>query len=479
MTRPSPIAPLIAVEPLEPRVVLSAPPVVHGLTIPDEAAISGGRPVTVTARVTDDVGVRGVTYFLDYNEDGEWTPGVDRHLGQRFAPDPGTTDRYSLTFAFDWDMMQFDAPVGSLGLRFAVNAVDTDGQWPVNAFTRDVLIVERPVVSQIVALPLNTFETRLTALVDSPFAVPASNPRGVTFWFDANGNGRWDPGIDTHLAYTEAAVGPGGREFTVDVPVNPGWPHPRHFAAAARDDRPSPDRLGPPSVAVERGTGAPPPAVDQLVLHSTAIRPRVSVVAGYAVELRVEWSTPGVTALTFFRDVNQNGLWDYTIDQHLTHAIPTAPGSHTASIVIDKAWGGGRTAIGVALRTDPGVLGNDGWSPVRSVFFVTRFEAWIAPPSSTVIDASPGGAFALDITARDDRAVRSAVAFLDFNGDGRLGPGEPAFAGVRLSSAPGPVAMFRVSLVAPLTPGSYSLGVYAFDFTLPNGPVTRFTLNVA
>ena len=461
-------------ESLEARLALSAAPVVSSLTLTDPNSYSSDRPVTLVAIATDDVAIRGVSFFIDVNADNEWTPGIDRHLGDRYTPDVGTTDHFSLTFIADQD-----TPGAGSRVRFAANAVDGEGQWPVLARTTEIDIYQRLVVSQLTATPVASTQVQLTATVTAPFGTASTGAQGVTFWYDANGNNAWDAGIDTDLGYTQVATGAQQNDFTITATVDAGWAQPRHFSASARDLRDSPDRFGNPQSSVERQTIATAPTlIATTVLPVAADTSRV--IAGETVSFTAQWTTTGVTALTIFRDVNLNGVWDYTIDQPLQQFTYSAPSTgQTTPITIDKSWGSGLTAIGAAIRTDS-ALGDDAWSPVRSSYFITNFQAWVQPPVQSTYNATSSQSLFIDVTARDDHSVRTLAAFIDMDHDNRLSDGDVWLSNIQNTSYPnGPSADFRVTFNAPTAAGTYSIGFYASDFATPNGPVTFVSLNVA
>jgi hypothetical protein len=476
---------------LEPRVVLSAPPQLLGLSIANDLALSTGRPVTLTLHAIDDVGITAASFFIDVNKNNEWTEGVDRHLGEVFAPDSGTTDRYSFTFTLDAEAVALGAELigGQTSLRFAANARDTEGRWPVTAFTRNAeFIYERPTIAFLMAEPLAGNQVRLTAQVNAPYGLPTTGMQGVTFWYDANANansnGGWDAGIDTDLGFVTTASGPLQNRYTLIATVNPGWTAPRQFAASARDVRATPDRFGPPRVAIERDTQTTPATIGYGYIVPDEGGPFFPpIIAGQDATLTIQNLSAGVEAITVFRDVNNNGLWDFTVDQHLTAFASS--GSIITSLdiplTIDKQWGGGIVSLGVALRNTSGT-GDDRWTPAFSVHFAVRFEAWVLPTAQPSYTAPASSPFTIDLTARDDVSVRSLTAFIDLDQDNRRGPGDIDLSGVApISYRNAPSVTYRLMLTPAglgLAPGSYRVGVYASDFALPSGPVTTFTLNV-
>ncbi len=464
-------------ETLESRQMLSEVPIVHDLSILDANSYSAGHPITLVTHATDDVGVRAVTFFVDVNADNEWTPGTDRHLGDLFAPDSGTSDRYTFTFIADWD-----TPGACVRIRFAANAVDTEGQWPVTAYTAETDIYQRLIVSQFLVEPVSSTQARLTATVNAPFGASSTGMRGVTFWYDANGNNAWDAGIDTDLGYSETAHGAQQRDFTITPTINPLWPQPMHFAAAARDLRDSPDRFGVPRSGILRQTSATPPQILVTSVLPVDWPAQSHIIAGQTVEISAVWNTADVTAFTLFRDVNRNGIWDHTIDQSLqtfVYTPPTSGSGQTLQVVVDKAWGSGLIVLGVAIRTNP-ALGDDAWSPVQSGYFINDFQAWVKQPAQSTLSAAGNQPISIDVVARDDNAVRNLSAFIDLNSDNRFGPGDLALANITANSRiHRPQVNYNLMFNAPSTPGSYSIGFYASDFVLANGPVTFVTLVVS
>lgn len=445
--------------------------------------LSAGRPAVITLTATDDVGIAAATFFLDINKDNEWTEGVDRHLGEVFGPDAGTSDRFTFTYVLDQDAVGVQEGGGTIALRFAATARDTEGQWPVNAFTRDVRVYERHMLSFLLAEPVSGTQTRLTASVAAPYGLETTGIEGVTFWYDANRNGAWDAGIDTDLGYVTIASGSLQREYVLLATVNPAWPTPRQFAAAARDVRPAFDRFGTPRATIERASMNPPPVIEfASVVGPARVPPLGPIVAGQSVRIEFRNIDAGVAVATVFRDVNNNGLWDFTIDEDVTMFF-TGGGdllTYTRDEPTSKAWGGGVIALAIALRSQTGT-GDDAWTPAFSVMYSARFEAWVEPTAQSSYTVAAQNAFTVDVAARDDNAVRGLRAFLDLDGDERLGPGDVSIdagnIGVRSAKAQ-PRVSFRVVIPGDLAVGAYRVGLFASDFTTPNGPVTFFTLNV-
>lgn len=455
---------------LESRTLLAAPPVLSELAVPNESSATHGTALTLTVHATAEAGVRAVTFFIDRDANGRWTEGFDRHLGERYAPDTGTADQYSLTFQADWSVEPFPL--------FAANAVDVDGQWAPLATSYRANLYDLPSVTQLLAEPISPTQTRLTARVSAPFGAASSGMRGVTFFYDANGNGGWDAGTDTDLGYTETAGGFQQREFTLLATTNLAWSSPLRFAAAAKSA--FPDRFGIPRLAVIREGGGTVPAILSSYMTPQGFPNPDQLFAGYHANLTVLWNTPGVTALTLFRDVNLNGMWDHTIDEHLqSWTYGGASSGQNVDVFLDRAWGAGLKSLGLAIRTNP-ALGNDAWSPVQSVPFVQRFEAWIEPPAQTSFNVALGDVFRLDVVARDENAVRSVTLFADLDGDHHFSAGDRVLGEPdRMSYASRPTVLYHfaweVDLLAPQT---YDLGVFASDFTRPNGPITWLTLSV-
>ncbi len=82
-------------------------------------------PLDLTSVVADDTSVRAVTWFLDRDFNGAWTPGLDTSLATRFNPSSGSTYTASVTANSSWPQVaQILTDVQDNDLDWALATVD-------------------------------------------------------------------------------------------------------------------------------------------------------------------------------------------------------------------------------------------------------------------------------------------------------------------------------------------------------------------
>lgn len=100
-------------------------------------------PLTLTTTVADDTSVRAVTWFLDRDLNGVWSPGLDTSLATSFAPTSGSTYEASVTANSSWPQVA----------QILTDVQDNDLDWALNATdaTATQTVQSRPVVTNLLA----------------------------------------------------------------------------------------------------------------------------------------------------------------------------------------------------------------------------------------------------------------------------------------------------------------------------------------
>jgi hypothetical protein len=319
---------------------VAAPARVTGVTFSVPAARPGDT-VTATAQVQAPSPVRAVVFFRDADNNGRWTPGVDQDLGADF--DGG--DGWSRTFVAQ-------AGWGDAAIR--ADVVNTRGQWSTQGPTAGTLAVLTGPRVAGVRVGDGSGATLLVGQQVTLSAVDvltARTVRAVGFFFDANRDGRWTPGVDTDLG----ADFNGADGWSRTVTVAPSWAN----VEGARFGVNAVDTDG--AWGAQAGTGVSgrvnaPPTVSGLVTTT----PTVS--AGATVDLLLmARDDAGVRAVTLYVDIDNNGRWTPGVDRDLGQGAVLfgLPQSATWSRTTVANWGVGTwTILADAVDTDGVWTGN-------------------------------------------------------------------------------------------------------------------------
>lgn len=277
---------------------------------------------TLSVEAEDESGIRAAVFFIDYNTNGIWDNGFDKPLGDVFTP---SGNRFSLTVtaSADW-------PVVS---QIGYNVVGNDGVW-ASARTRIVQVDAPPVVMSAIAMPINSNTIRVRARVsDYGYQLsPAGAVGAVSYFYDANRNGLWDPGTDIDLGVMQlnestAVEGWWQSEFAASaIGGLPTDQNPKYLVVNARDQRvivgsdPSGSFGREFRVAVRTDIGDPKlvPHVYQAPYTASITPPRERwIVQGTTLTITPKAIAPSGTGATqelsridAYFDLNRNGLDD-------------------------------------------------------------------------------------------------------------------------------------------------------------------------
>jgi hypothetical protein len=282
-----------------------------------------GETVTVSAVAGGVAAIRAVTFFRDANENGVWDAGVDQDLGADFNP----ADGWSRTFVVG---------AGWAGrVVIAANAVDVNGLWGAAPLASTAFAVSGPpavsVLSASRAVVSWGERLTLTASAGGQNAV-----RAVTFFFDANSDGRWTPGVDEDLGADFNGADGWSREFTV--------PERWGARAAAQFGANVVDVTGAWGVQARTTTTR----VNDAPLLSQGASTPGSVALGGAATLSVRATDAfGVRAVTMFVDVNNDGRWTPGVDIDLGVASRTSGNALSGvwTLTTTASWGRGTFSI--------------------------------------------------------------------------------------------------------------------------------------
>ena len=458
---------VIALHPLEARLALSAAPVIDGAIAVSAAIPEVNRPITLTVDAQDDVGVIGVTFYLDRNGNGGWDPGVDQSLGNIFSRD--SRGKFSLTVTPDASWNNY--------ANLIADAVDADGQWASARAGTQLSLTARPLVLELnahlspnVGIP-EVYVVDLTAKTLEPLGTQFAD--GVTFFIDLNGNGGWDAGIDTDLGYSTRFDSSGNYTLPVTTGLLPAG---TSFAAAAHSADPRfarGDGFGAVRTSPLSLYSDPPQITSVSYVNLDRVwdeRPGQFATTGDRLEFTVTAQAPmDLAAITMFYDANHNGRWDAGTDTHLAQQFfaPDILGARTRfTITLTPAMGSDLQSF-VFAANDRSALSGRGdfsWSATQ-----TAWVRIIAPPAIDSVSAVPPDVqgepvYAL-VNARDDRAIAGFMAFIDVNGNGSIDSNESYVNNSTLLT--GNTRSGRWSLALPtrgIAHGTYQLGVAAYDY---------------
>lgn len=457
-------------ESLERRDLLS--PTITDVAFSSDA-VYPGMTITITARATAPGGIRGVSFQV---QDSNGSIGYP--LGDRFIPDPGTTDQYTLTTVVTslWGSGPY---VGSTVIK--VDAVDQNGIWATQPVRRGIRNAHKPFVLDLRALPLNNGDIQLTAYTSfdgehvsgtlgaQPFGLSI---RGVTFFLDQNGNNQWDAGTDIDLgAVRSGANGVYQLTITPQTGWNLSW-----FAASAFDSRSSTDNFGGNRLGILRADDSPP------IMNSAEIvvlgnYPPMRV--GANLQLTVPVTAFKFLAATLFHDRNGNGHWDAGVDTHIADTRQLVNGAAEFTFQALAAYGRGWRAFGIAIKDDSG-RGDHAWSSVRSLWLDLNIPPWIDHAVVTQNPAPRNGPVNITFDAFDDEAVYTfREAFIDFNNNGVRDSGDTSVDTYSREGYGTQRQSWQMSFRPPtLQPGTYSIHLWLMDSDFVTGPrtVLQFTV---
>lgn len=480
LTTETPVSIRVVIEPL--TVMLSISP----------ATVAPGQPFTLFATGSGGTGgPRAGVFWIDLLDNGVWNPDRDQALGDFAVAGDGSFTK-TLVANTSWPQ----------GVRFCANVLDGSGAWATPARSVSLLIDPLPVVSSLEAVPISTNLVQISARVEDPYYA-AGDPIGavgaVTFFYDRNGNGAWDgAGTDVDLGSGRLVAGnsrDGWWQTTAPLSLFSGQ-YPK-ICAAAKDTR----NVGDPNLAwgrtrstVLRGASGDVPNAYTFSVGSASPQVPGKVTEGDQLHFSGSYTAAhGAIEVTIFLDVNQNGLWDWTVDQHIGKVYPVGRPTQGS---FDLDWnfsmtdevrtrlrafapsGYGQFAVNIQDASNRG-----DWSWGRSLanhsklVLSPRMSDPFGPPRTF----TPGQTFDLRFNASDDFGVRTVSAFIDLNNNNALDAGDQV-AVVQLR--PGGdrrsgiwTVRFTTTNTSLWNSGSYRIFVAGVDFEGAWGQRLAFTVS--
>jgi hypothetical protein len=156
---------------------------------PVEQVAVVGDPLTLRTSAWAQAGLAASTFWLDINRDRWWTPGVDRSLGDVFAP-PGLQSA---------ELTRQVTPDGlwPAQAQLMTDAVDVNGRWSGRPMAFEIPVTSRPIAASVTFSPSIVAPgeiVTLSAIVNSSTPISA-----VSFFVDHNEDRRWTQGVDEHI----------------------------------------------------------------------------------------------------------------------------------------------------------------------------------------------------------------------------------------------------------------------------------------
>lgn len=394
---------------------ITAPPSVQNLTVvAANATGQGANPMRFSVAASDETGIAAVTFYLDLDNNGRWSPNVDQSLGESRVPQTGT-NVYSIIVATDL--------AGLASARVLADAVDTDGNWTGAPTGTNASLPRVPTVNQFLA---DTARGQISLGADAWFAAEGSAAAApvsfVRFVADANFNGVEDSG-DVVIAdiAAGAAQQQGWRHYyrltSGDVASLPGS---YQWIAIPRFSDNGDMVSGPARVGVARAFTPAEPIVlrvDARVGVDAGTGSAVTPLAGTQFRVSADvFSASAVHGVTFFWDRNLNGRWDAGNDIDLGYSLATMNGMSGRAELVGtiRADMAGPGAIVAAARVFDANSASV-WSVARS----QKIDRVFAGPRLTLASSSvTGSILTIDVDARDDFGVNRIFGYLDLNGNG-------------------------------------------------------------
>lgn len=458
------------------RVGTPSPPTISGLTTSVTRGVTSPI-VTIEVTALDNTLVKAVTFWVDFNQDGRWTPGVDLALGTANSSKPGQPTKFAISVPSDF--------AGMKTLPLAADAVDVDGTWSLAPATGTATAERIYQVMYLTAENIGLGVLRLTAGAWSPayFEQPALDVDVVRFFYDANNNDKFDAG-DTDLglstAFSDLDV---GREFTKVISVDSSWPIPRKIGAAVplpgNTNQDWSGAMGPLRFNNSRIFGNVPVVTTLAVIINN---PSAFLIAGSTVTLNATVSANNeIDVVSFFYDRDNNGRWDGGVDIDLGFVRPAA-GQIAATVSITRtitnsmiSQFGAFTAVVKDKSNSPDV---NPWGTPYAVGITPTHAAPVISAITSPSSIARGNPLTISFTATDFSGVRAVSAFIDANRNNGFDAGDPTTSGTSLLSGTAVNGRWTLTLnTTTLAAGTYTIYLAAQDFyrgstTSPGGTTT-------
>jgi hypothetical protein len=408
-------------------------PVVQSVNVNPPTTVLRNDPIAVTARITDASANRGISAafaWVDRNRNGRYDLVQEGETLGEMELVTGTRNDGTWRFTKAWGT---DLGVGTY--RGGVVAWDLDGNITSTfVFEFTVGDDQPPVVTGLTIAPrvvnLGSVFT-LTATATDDIGL-----RAVSFFYDVNDNGIWNPGVDVDLgADFDASNG-----WSVTTTARPEW----GSVAAARFVADALDTNGQwaasPLSLTARLNAAP-------TVTGTTIDGPGFLSPGDVLTVRATaQDDTGLRAVTFFIDRDQNSIWTPGVDIDLGADFDGGDG-WSRSWIVQQSWGAGVNQIRAAAVDSDGVFSSPG--SAASVTFnalplVNQLSLVPANGGNGVVSIGERLTF-IALPIDPDGQIRAVTFFFDLDSDGRWTPGVDVDVGADFDGGDG----WSVSVIVP------------------------------
>jgi hypothetical protein len=403
-------------------------PSLSNLTVSQDWARTDGKRITIRVSALDNSAVRAVTFFIDHDDNGRWTPGVDDSLGTSGSSSGGV---FSLTTLTDF--------AGRPDVRIVADAVDFDGSW-ASARLSGTARNGWGFVSELEAEQDSGTQVELEAKYTFPRIFGRTAPTSAS-WFifrDTARDGVYDSANDPVIASGTDPVDVDGNIRARPRPtLGALWASNNRYGTAlvsSLSGNLSANIISNIRYADQRSSNPNLPRITDLddQVGSSSEYARV----GSTYVLTGTFEAPhGASVVSFFFDKNLNGIWDSGTDIDLgSRSVSGTVGSFTFTGTVQRSMiGFGAFAAVVKDVTS----GSESWSQPVSEEVTQIFAApTVRNVSGGAFTAPRGTTLTFDVNYSDDSSARAATAFIDANGNGLFdGPDSGYVATTTLISA--------------------------------------------
>jgi hypothetical protein len=379
-----------------------------------ESSAGGTRNRVLTVTVTGDTAVRAATAFIDFDNNGRWTPDTDISLGTIFGfPNGGT---YNFFIPATQDLRGADT------IPVVADAVDVLGTWTSNTVQYTLYDVAHIQITHFTAFsgPPNSY--RFVVDTDSPAGYDAV--AAVRVFIDNNNNQLADTS-DFFIASSASPTVVTGNMRRFEFTGTYGGTAPARFAVStvyalstSMADNVANARIRFSPIYSDLANRPAITSVQTTFLDQ--VSPPVSGAPrkGAKLEITADYTAPlGANVVTFFIDRDFDGLWTPGTDVDLGYVAQAGLTSGSVSKLITlPEINLPFIAIAASVRDLSG-RGNDSWSTPASPLTERFYKApVISNVGNLTIARGSNLTFTMDIADAD--GVRAANAFIDIDNNG-------------------------------------------------------------
>lgn len=381
----------------------------------DESSAGGTRDRILTVTVTGDTAVKAATAFIDFDNNGRWTPNMDVSLGTIFGfPNGGN---------YDFNVPATQDLRGADSIPVVADAVDVLGTWTTNTVQYALFDVGHIQITQFTAFSGPPTSYRFVVDTDSPAGFDAV--AAVRVFIDSNNNGLADTS-DIFIASSATPTVATGSQRRFEFSGTYGGTAPARFSVStvfalstSMADNVANARIRSSPLYADQSDRPSITSIEMNFLQQ--ISPPISTTPrkGAQIEILVGFSAPLLAdVVTFFIDRDFNGLWTPGTDVDLGFSRPASgqtSGGVSALFTLPEI-NLPFIAVAAAIRDQSG-RGNDAWSTPASPVTERFYKApVISNVGNLTIARGTNLTFTMDIADAD--GVRAANAFIDIDNNG-------------------------------------------------------------